>query len=72
MAADSLAPLDREGLIQVILSQVQAIERLGAEVAALRSENAELRAKLGQPPKTPDNSSVPPSRGQKPSAWAKV
>jgi len=28
---------------------------------------AELEAKLGVPPKTPDNSSVPPSKGQKPS-----
>ena len=35
-------------------------ERLTARVA-------ELEAKLGLPPKTPDNSSVPPSKGQKPS-----
>jgi transposase len=67
----SLDSLDREGLIGVILMQFEAIERLTAEVAALRAENAELRAKLGQPPKTPDNSSIPPSRGQKPSVWAK-
>jgi transposase len=71
MDCDSLDSLDREGLIGVILTQVQAIERFVAELAAVRSENAELRAKLDQPPKTPDNSSVPPSRGQKPSAWAK-
>jgi transposase len=71
MDSDSLDSLDREGLIGVILTQVQAIERFVVELAALRSENAELRAKLDQPPKTPDNSSVPPSRGQKPSAWAK-
>ena len=70
MDGDSFDSLDREGLIGVILTQVQAIERFVAELAALRSENAELRAKLDQPPKTPDNSSVPPSRGQKPSAWA--
>ena len=31
---------------------------------------AELEAKLGLPPKTPDNSSTPPSKGQKPSAPA--
>ena len=38
---------------------------LRAENAALRKENAELRAKLKLPPKNPDNSSIPPSRGQK-------
>jgi len=27
---------------------------------------ADLEARLGQPPKTPDNSSLPPSRGAKP------
>jgi transposase len=27
---------------------------------------AELEIKLGEPPKTPDNSSVPPSQGKKP------
>lgn len=43
-----------------------------ALILALIAENAELRerivrleAKLDQPPKTPDNSSLPPSRGQK-------
>jgi len=36
-----------------------------AENPALRAENAELRAKLNLPPKKPDNSSTPPSRGQK-------
>src|SRR5262245_22089853 len=38
---------------------------LRSENAALRKENAELRAKLKLPPKKPDNSSIPPSRGQK-------
>ena len=36
---------------------------LRAENAVLRAENAELRAKLNLPPKKPDNSSTPPSRG---------
>jgi transposase len=31
----------------------------------LNARIAELEAKLGRPPKTPDNSSLPPSRGQK-------
>ena len=68
MDRDSLDSLDREGLIALVLAQ---FDQFTAELTALRSENAELRAKLDQPPKTPDNSSVPPSRGQKSSAWAK-
>ncbi len=50
--------LDREGLIGAALAQAEAIERLSALVA-------QLQAKLDRPPKTPDNSSLPPSRGQK-------
>ena len=47
------------------------IGALMAQVAALTARIAELEAKLGLPPKTPDNSSVPPSKGQKPSEPAK-
>src|ERR1700750_2810700 len=39
--------------------------------AELRKDNAELRAKLNLPPKKPDNSSTPPSRGRKGSAGEK-
>jgi transposase len=39
------------------------ISALLARIAALEAENKELREKLDQPPKTPDNSSLPPSRG---------
>jgi transposase len=35
------------------------------QVKALNARIAELEAKRGGPPKTPDNSSPPPSRGQK-------
>jgi transposase len=41
------------------------IASLMAQVAALTARLAELEAKLGFPAKTPDNSSVPPSKGQK-------
>ena len=51
MDAASLNRLDKSELIALVLA-------LDARVAA-------LEAKLGQPPKTPDNSSLPPSRGQK-------
>lgn len=56
--------LDREGLIGVALAQAEAIERLSALVA-------ELQAKLDRPPKTPDNSSIPPSRGHKTTQFVK-
>jgi transposase len=46
---------EKDALIRVLWAQVQA---LTARVAA-------LEARLGTPPKTPDNSSVPPSAGQK-------
>jgi len=68
MDRSALDSLDKETLIRLILTQAEAIERLGKEVEALRAENAELRARLNLPPKTPDNSSTPPSKGQKPSA----
>ena len=54
-----LEQCDRAALIEIILSQQEAIERLAADVAA-------LKAQIGQPPKTSGNSSVPPSVGFKP------
>ena len=42
------------------------IRALWAQVQALTARVAALEAKLGTPPKTPGNSSVPPSKGQKP------
>src|SRR5271157_1637060 len=39
---------------------------LTGQVQTLTARVAELEAKLGAPPKTPDNSSVPPSQGKKP------
>jgi transposase len=51
MERDALAELSREQLIELVLG-------LAAEVA-------ELKAQIGRPPKTPGNSSVPPSVGFK-------
>jgi transposase len=53
-----LDELDREALIAIILRQQETIERLVADAA-------ERKAQIGQPPKTPGNSSVPPSVGFK-------
>ncbi|MGH7418928.1 MAG: IS66 family transposase, partial [Candidatus Rokuibacteriota bacterium] len=40
------------------------VQELTARLAALEAENAALRQQLKLPPKTPGNSSTPPSRGQ--------
>src|SRR5467141_4225360 len=60
MYRDELAKLSNEELIALVLAQAAQIEELTRRVA-------ELEAKLGGPPKTPDNSSIPPSQGRKPS-----
>src|SRR5215217_4477353 len=61
-----LSPLahgEKDALIHALWAQVQV---LTAQVAALQSRVAELEAKLNAPPRTPDNSSPPPARGEKP------
>src|SRR2546427_1707243 len=60
MYRDELAKLSKDELIALGLAQAAQIEELTRRVA-------ELEAKLGGPPKTPDNSSIPPSQGRKPS-----
>jgi transposase len=42
------------------------IHLLWAQVQSLTARVGELEARLGNPPPTPDNSSTPPSKGQKP------
>ena len=82
MAMDraSLRALSHDDLISVILAQAEVIaqqnrqnaaltvliERQATTIAVLEKRIAELAEKLGQPPKTPDNSSIPPSAGHKP------
>ena len=68
MNRKALRNLDKEALIDLILAQAEAIKALTKQVEALTARVAELEARLGEPPKTPDNSSLPPSKGQKPSA----
>ena len=59
-----IEPADEDAVMAALTAR---IETLVAHNAMLVARVAELEAKLGLPPKTPDNSSVPPSRGQKPS-----
>jgi transposase len=65
--------------IDLLLAQIAArdaqlaarderIDELLSQVKALNARIADLEAKLGGPAKTPDNSSLPPSRGQKANA----
>jgi transposase len=53
---DHLSHAEKDALIRVLWQRVEAAER----------RIADLEARLGEPAKTPDNSSLPPSKGQKP------
>jgi transposase len=69
MDRDELSWLPRAELIELVL-RLQALAgaavRQQALIEQLTARVAELEARLGGPPKTPGNSSVPPSRGFKP------
>ena len=59
MNRTDLETLSREQLVDLVLAQA-------ALIAELQRRVAELEARLGLPPKTPENSSLPPSQGRKP------
>jgi transposase len=65
-----LSHAEKDALIRALWEALQASERGNAELmvrlSAAERRIAELEARLGEPPKRPDNSSLPPSRGQKP------
>jgi len=67
---------DKDALTAALLERIEALvaqnatlmaenARLATQNAALLARVVALEAKLGLPPKTPDNSSLPPSKGQK-------
>lgn len=58
MTPESLDSLSKDELKTLVLAQAE-------QIAALLARVTELEARLNVPPKTPSNSSVPPSRGQK-------
>jgi len=58
----SLSSPEKDALIQTLLVRVEA----------LIAENAALRGRLNRPPKTPSNSSTPPSQGHKASGDGKA
>ena len=65
MDRKAVESLDRETLICLVLSQAETIAVLTRQVEVLTARVAELEARLEVPPKTPDNSSTPPSQGRK-------
>jgi hypothetical protein len=60
-----LLPLSHDDLIALIPVQYAQIEGQASQIIVLTARIAELEAKLAGPRKTPDNSSIPPSKGQK-------
>jgi transposase len=65
MAPEKADSPDADSLKPVVQQLLTRIDELLAQIKAQNARIAELEAKLGQPPKTPDNSSLPPSRRQK-------
>ena len=64
-----LTVAEKDALILSLLPLVGRLEAALARIAALEARNADLEARivdLERPRKTPDNSSLPPSKGQKP------
>jgi transposase len=62
---NKLSHAEKDALIQALTEQlVTAQERIAAQDARIAALEARLDA-FTRPPKTPDNSSKPPSQGQK-------
>src|SRR3954454_13833691 len=61
MADDELAGLSREELLELVRRQQAELAARDEKICELEEELAQFR----RPAKTPENSSVPPSRGQK-------
>ena len=65
-----LKSLDSAAKDALILALIERINALIIENSELKERVARLEARLGLPAKTPDNSSLPPSQGHKPSQEA--
>ncbi|KHA62802.1 hypothetical protein NI18_20625, partial [Sphingomonas sp. Ant20] len=79
MNVEAVRALSHDELVALVLAQAEVIslqaariaelsalvETQAASITRLERRVAELEDKLGKPPKTPDNSSIPPSAGQK-------
>jgi transposase len=65
MPPEEIDSLNADSLKGLVLSLLAKIDDLVEQNKALLARIAELEGRAGKPPKTPTNSSVPPSRGQK-------
>src|ERR1700694_597891 len=65
MPPETLDSLDKDSLKLLVLELLAQNQALKEQISVLLVRIAGLEARNGQPPKTPTNSSVPPSKGQK-------
>jgi transposase len=65
MRPETLDSLDKDSLKPLVLQLLAQNNELLQQIKTLLARIAELEARAGQPPKTPTNSSLPPSSGQK-------
>jgi hypothetical protein len=65
MPPETLDSLDKDRLKLLVLELLAQNKALKEQISVLLVRIAGLEAHNGQPPKTPTNSSVPPSKGQK-------
>src|SRR5712671_4819194 len=65
MPPETLDSLDKDSLKLLVLELLAQNKALKEQISVLLVRIAGLEARNGQPPKTPTNSSVPPSKGQK-------
>src|SRR4026208_217658 len=68
MAPEKVDSLDADSLKPLVQQLLTRIDELLAQIKAQNARIAELEAKLGQPPNTPDTPARPPARGQKANA----
>src|ERR1700692_4934872 len=65
MRPETLDSLDKDSLKLLVVELLAQNKALKEQISMLLVRIAGLEARNGQPPKTPTNSSVPPSKGQK-------
>ena len=70
MPPETSDSLDNDSLKPLLVSLLKQNEQLLDQVKVLLARIAELEGRNGRPPKTPTNSSLPPSSGQKANAAA--
>ena len=70
MPPETIDSLDKDSLKSLVVSLLGKIDELLGQNKLLLARIAELEARASQPPKTPTNSSLPPSSGHKANADA--